>query len=206
MGALFSLFKKQESKVNEHDKAVLELKSHRDKVKVYQKKLSSVIEKERDVAKTLLKEGKKEKALLALKKKKYQESLLDKTQKQLENLQNMVDQLEFAQIEKQVFDGLKQGKQALEILQKEMGSIEDIEKLMEESREAIQYQEEISRIISESLTPDDIHSVEEDLNELEAVMLQEKLPQVNKTPLPKMSEPKKDDIEIEEDDRKPVQL
>jgi len=208
MGALLSLFKKQETKVSEHDKAVLELKTQRDKIKVYQKKLQGIIQKERDVAKSLLQDGKKDKAMLALKKKKYQESLLEKTQKQLDNLQKMVDELEFAQIEKQIFDGLKQGKQALDSLQKEMGSLEDIEKLMDETREAIQYQEEVSRILSESLTPDDLHDVEEDLNELEVAMLNEKMPQVPKATIQKPPKQEtSEDIEVEEDDdRKAVQV
>ncbi|EFC46203.1 predicted protein, partial [Naegleria gruberi] len=198
MGAIFSLFHKKETKVSEQDKAVLELKTQRDKIKVYQKKLQTVIQKERDVAKQLVQEGKKDLAMLALKKKKYQESLLEKTHKQLDNLQQMVDQLEFAQIEKQILDGLKQGKQALDTLQKEMGSLEDIEKLMDETREAIQYQEEVSRILSESLTPEDLTDVEEDLNELEAQLLKENMPKVNKTPLPTVEKPS--EVEIEQDE------
>jgi hypothetical protein len=52
-----------------------------------------------------------------------------------------LDTLEFAQIEKQFVDGLRQGKDALVSLQKEMGSLDDIEKLMDDSREAMEYQQ-----------------------------------------------------------------
>ncbi|KAL9643411.1 hypothetical protein ABK040_010026 [Willaertia magna] len=207
MGILLSIFGgKKESKVNEHDKAVLELKTQRDKIKMYQKKIQTVILKETDIARQLVKDGKKDKALLALKKKKYQETLLDKTQKQLDNLQKMVDEIEFAQIEKQVFEGLKQGKDALNSLQKEMGTLEDIEKLMEESREAIEYQEEISRIISQSLTNEELEDAEEDLNNLEAEMLKENLPAVKKEPLPKVTKPSEIEIEEEEETEEPIKV
>ena len=78
MGNLFAK-KTPKSRVTEQDKAVLQLKTQRDKLKQYQKKIQLNLEKERELAKKLLKDGKKDRALLLLKKKRAQESLLAKT-------------------------------------------------------------------------------------------------------------------------------
>ncbi len=79
------------------------------------------------------------KAKLLLKKKRYLESLLDKTDQQLENLQQMVDTIEFTQIEIKVVEGLKTGNECLEQMHKIM-SIEDVEQVMSDTQEAIEYQ------------------------------------------------------------------
>ena len=59
MGNLFgsSKPKKPESRITEQDKAVLQLKQQRDKLKQYQKKIQLNLERERLVAKKLLNEG-----------------------------------------------------------------------------------------------------------------------------------------------------
>ena len=162
----------QQQKIStKHDEAVLEIKLTRDKVSKYQKQITTLMDKELDIAKRLLAEGKKDRAKLALKKRKYQDQLLKKTDQQLENLSRLVQEIEFAQIESQVVSGLKLGKDALVSIQKEMGSIEEIEQLMDESREAIAYQEEISRVLAESLTTEDEEDVENEYAEMEKNML-----------------------------------
>uniref|UniRef100_A0A8B9JVM6 Charged multivesicular body protein 6a n=1 Tax=Astyanax mexicanus TaxID=7994 RepID=A0A8B9JVM6_ASTMX len=94
-------------------KKIQQLKQQRDKLKQYQKKLTLQLEKERLLAKQLLKDGKKERALLLLKKKRYQDQLLDKTETQISNIERMVQDLEFAQIEVTVLEGLKVGNECL---------------------------------------------------------------------------------------------
>lgn len=63
---------------------------NRDKLKVYQKKLQTVIDRETEMATLLMKDGKKKQALLALKKRRYQQTLLDKSEGQLANVQELV--------------------------------------------------------------------------------------------------------------------
>lgn len=77
-------------KVTSRDRAVLELKVQRDRLKQYQKKINLVLLRETEIAKEQLRAGNKEKALLALKKKKYQEQLMEKTNGQLFNLEQLV--------------------------------------------------------------------------------------------------------------------
>lgn len=178
MGLFFSS-KKQEPErpqITEQDKAVLALKQQRDKLKKYQKKITQNLEKERLLAKDLLQQGKKNRAKLLLKKKRYQEKLLERTDNQLDNLEKMVQDLEFAQIQMKVVEGLKQGNEALEKMH-EIMSIEDVERIMDETKEGIEYQKEIDELLSGSLTQDDEDAV---LEELEALSkgIEDELPTV----------------------------
>ena len=102
MGGLFSKAKKPVSRVTEQDKAILQLKQQRDKLKQYQKKIELNLEKDRQLAKKLLAEDKRDRAKLLLKKKRYQENLLQNADLQLEKLEQLTHDLEFAQIEMQV--------------------------------------------------------------------------------------------------------
>lgn len=186
MGNLFSKKEhKKESRVTEQDKAILQLKQQRDKLKQYQKKINERIGKDREVAKALLKDGKKEKAKLLLRKKKFQETLLEKTDGQLENIERMVNDLEFAQIESQVVQGLKTGNESLKKLHRLM-SLEDVEKIMDETRESIDYQREIDELLSGALTQQDEDDV---LAELDSIT-QENLPEVPRDELPELPEEK----------------
>lgn len=101
--------------------------------------MNFVTERETEIAKEHLKNGKKSSALLALKKRTYQQGLLDQTHTQLFNLDQLLQTIEFAQVEAKVFEGLKTGNLILKELQEET-KIEDVEKLMDDTAEAIQYQ------------------------------------------------------------------
>lgn len=181
MGGLFS--KKPKSRVTEQDKAVLQLKQQRDKLKMYQKKIEIQLEKDRLTVKQLLASGRKERAKLILRKKKFQESLLEKTDSQLENIDQMVNNIEFAQIEIQVVQGLKSGNEALNKLHKLL-SIEDAEKIMQDTQEAISYQQEIDEILAGGLTAEDEDEVLRELDQL----IKDSMPEVPSERLPEHKE------------------
>lgn len=61
--------------------------------------------------------------------------MLLKTDGQLENLEKLTHDIEFAQIEIQVVEGLKQGNEALKKVNDAL-NIEDIERILDETREA----------------------------------------------------------------------
>ena len=166
MGGIFSKDKK-ESRINSHDKAVLDLKLQRDKLQQYQKRIELTLETDRQMAKKLLSEGKKDRAKLLLRKKKYQESLLTQTDGQLDNLQTLVNDLEFAQVEQQVVNGLKIGNEALKKAN-EMLSIDEIEQIMDDTAEAIEKQKEIDLLISGQLSAEDEDDVLQELDDLVA--------------------------------------
>ncbi|KAM6957896.1 charged multivesicular body protein 6-like [Aplochiton taeniatus] len=185
MGNVFGR-KSTRSRITEQDRAVLQLKQQRDKLKQYQKRITSQLEKERTLAKQLLKDGKKGKALLLLKKKRYQDQLLYKTEYQISNLERMVQDIEFSQIELKVIEGLKVGNDCLKSMHEVM-SIEDVERIMDETQEAIEYQKQIDELLAGSLTQEDEDAV---LAELEAITQGEDvvLPEVPSEPLPEIPE------------------
>merc|ERR1712029_12923 len=165
MGGIFSKDKKSGSRITEQDSAILKLKKQRDQLQQYQKRIESVLEKDRQLAKKLLNEGKRDRAKLLLRKKKYQEGLLARTDGQLDNLERLVHDLEFAQVEKQVLDGLQVGNEALKKANA-MFSIEEIEQIMEDTAEAIEKQQEIDALLSGQLSAEDEDEVLEELDQL----------------------------------------
>ncbi|XP_032899853.1 charged multivesicular body protein 6 [Amblyraja radiata] len=170
-----------------------QLKQQRDKLKQYQKRIGIQLEKERELARQLLRGGKKEKAKLLLKKKRYQEQLLDKTEVQISNLEQMVQNLEFAQIEMKVIEGLKIGNDCLNKMHEVM-SLEEVERIMDETQEAIEYQQQIDDILAGGFSQDDEDAI---LAELDAITQEEvELPEVPAEPLP--------NIPAREKDREPV--
>lgn len=101
-----------------------------------------------------------------LRKKKYQEKLLETTDGQLENLEKLTSDLEFAKIEQQVLNGLQVGNEALKKIH-EVLPIEEVERIMDETKEGIEKQREIDEAINQTLTEED---EEEVLAELDALI------------------------------------
>ncbi|XP_068920186.1 charged multivesicular body protein 6 [Petaurus breviceps papuanus] len=177
MGNLFG--RKKQSRITEQDKAILQLKQQRDKLKQYQKRVTQQLERERELARQLLRDGKKERAKLLLKKKRYQEQLLDKTENQITNLETMVQNIEFTQIEMKVIEGLKFGNECLNKMHQVM-SIEEVERIMDETRDAVEYQKQIDDLLAGSFTQEDEDAI---LEELEAITQEQvELPEVPSEP------------------------
>ncbi|KFM81940.1 Charged multivesicular body protein 6, partial [Stegodyphus mimosarum] len=187
MGILFGKQKKKVTRVSEQDKAILQLKQQRDKLKQYQKRLLNSLESERKLAKELLQNGRKEKAKLLLRKKRFMEQMLNKTDAQLHNLEQMAHDIEFAQIESQVIEGLKVGNESLKTLH-EMLSIEEIERIMDETQEGIEKQREIDEILGGKLTEDDEDAVMEELESIIAESLPSPVTEPEKLPEEKVLE------------------
>lgn len=122
-------------------RAILDLKNQRDKIQQYQKRITILTDRETEIARQCLARDDRRRALLALRRKKYQESLLDKTNNQLMQLEQLTSQVEFALVQKDVLYGLQQGTQVLQTINKEMGGIEAVDRLMGETEEARAYQE-----------------------------------------------------------------
>ncbi|CAO3581409.1 unnamed protein product [Absidia cylindrospora] len=180
------------NKITSQDQAVLDLKIQRDKLKQYQKKVNVVIDKEVQAAKLALTQGNKKKALLALKKKKYQEQLLEKTEQQLMNLEDLTQSIEYAVVEKQVLEGLKNGNTVLKEIHKEM-SLEDVERFMDHTADAIAYQNQIDTILSEQMSPEDEQEIMDELHQLQMAELDANLPAVHENDLP-VTEPSLPDV------------
>lgn len=84
---------------------------------------------------------------------------------QLEALEKMTADLEFAQIEMDVVNGLKVGNDALKQLHSIM-DIDQIESILDETREGIEKQQEIDDMLSGALTEEDEEGVLDEFNKL----------------------------------------
>ncbi|KAJ3935455.1 MAG: Snf7 family [Lentinula lateritia] len=162
-------------KITAQDRAILDLKLQRDKVKQYQKNLQAILDREEAIAKQHLEAGHKDRALVALRRRKYQQGLLLKTDGQLENLQQLVSSIEFSLVEVSVLHGLKQGNEVLKEIHKEM-NLESVEKLLEETAEAREYQREIDEMLANNLSLDEEDAVQAELRELQAAVRAETEP------------------------------
>ncbi|KAF2248973.1 Snf7-domain-containing protein [Trematosphaeria pertusa] len=155
-------------KISAQDKAILDMKNQRDKLHQYQKRITVLTDREKEIAKECLARGDTNKAKLALRRKKYQQSLLAKTDQQLAQLEQLTSDVEFALVQKDVLFGLQQGTTVLKEIHKEMGGIENVEKLLGESEEARAYQQEISDLLANKMSNQDEDEVEDELEALEA--------------------------------------
>lgn len=176
------------------------MKNQRDKLRQYQKRITVLTDREKEIAKECLAKGDTNKAKLALRRKKYQESLLSKTDAQLAQLEQLTNDVEFALIQKDVLYGLQQGTAVLKEIHKEMGGIENVEKLLGENEEARAYQEvrtpfplcpptayqrshtdynmlqEISELLANKMSNQEEEEVEDELEALEAEVNRATLP------------------------------
>ncbi|KAM4844890.1 charged multivesicular body protein 6 [Thomomys bottae] len=179
MGNLFG--RKKQSRVTEQDRAILQLKQQRDKLRQYQKRVSQQLERERALARQLLRDGRKERAKLLLKKKRYREQLLDKTENQISSLEAMVQSIEFTQMEEKVLEGLQLGNACLNKMHQVM-SIEEVERILDETQEAVEYQRQIEELLAGSFTQEDEDAILQELDEI--TQEQMALPEVPSEPLP----------------------
>lgn len=179
-------FAKKGGQVTEADKAVLTLKTQRRKLTAERKRLEDLITREVQLARQLVAQKRQSQALIALKKKKVQEGRVDNIDKWLLNVEETLANIETAKRNNQLFSALKQGHKALTELQQEV-TIEDAERLMDDSAEAKAYQDRMSETLSQSLTPEEDEAVHAELDAMEANSLQEQmdaLPEVPKHTVP----------------------
>uniref|UniRef100_A0A672N5Y4 Charged multivesicular body protein 6a n=1 Tax=Sinocyclocheilus grahami TaxID=75366 RepID=A0A672N5Y4_SINGR len=116
----------------------------------------------------------KERALLLLKKKRYQDQLLDKTDIQIANLERLVG------LDDIIWLYLTLNRLFSRVY---VMSIEEVERILEETQEAIEYQKQIDELLAGFLTAEDEDAV---LAELEAITQGQDitLPELPTDPLP----------------------
>eukprot|EP00624_Nannochloropsis_granulata_P005892 evm.model.NODE_4194_length_22161_cov_20.701637.7 len=172
MGGLFSRHhghgRKPKVQVTDHDRAVLDLKIAKDKLKRYQIKMRSESIRLTEQAKELVAVGRKDRALLVLKMRRLREDEQVKAESQLMNVEQLITQIEWETQQMQVFDALKSGNHALEAIHKIM-SLEEVEKLMADTADSIEYEQEVSRLLSGNLSAGAEEEVMMEFEELQAL-------------------------------------
>merc|ERR1712228_1018531 len=131
----------------------------------YEKAMQKKIDRETEMCKQLLRQKKRDKAKLALRKKKYQMNLLDKGN-QLFNIEELIENVESAQMQQDIFKAMQTGTDLLQQINSEM-DLDEVEQLMDDTAEAIAYQQELNEILSQSLTDVDDEDVLNELAQIE---------------------------------------
>lgn len=177
------------------------MKNQRDKLHQYQKRITVITTREAEIAKECLKKGDKKRALIALRRKKYQETLLAKTDAQLAQLETLTNDVEFALVQKDVVFGLQQGTAVLKEIHKEMGGVENVERLLGEAADAQAYtqagisspthahlllttEQEVSELLAGKMSNQDEDEVEDELEALEKEVSGVRLPEAPTQHLP----------------------
>lgn len=171
MGNLITHHKKPvKPTITDADRAVLSLKAQRRKLEAQTSVLEKRIEASTAAVKELLGAKKKERALLALKKRKMDEKQLSSIQAWLLNVEGMLSDMEISKQQSAVFSALQSGNEALKQAQAEM-SVDDIQKLMDDTAESKEYMDKVQDILAGQLTDSDAAAVEAEFEELEAQAL-----------------------------------
>lgn len=166
-------------KITAQDRAIFQLKRQRDNLKQYQRKLNTVIDRQTELAKLALKDGKPDRAKVLLRLKKHQQSVINTTYEQLGNLENLIGTIEFKLIEKDVIYGLSQGNEVLKKLNSEM-SVEKIDKVLDDLEDERLKVDEVSDMLGSGLSNLDENEVEEELQRLEEEVLGKKVEEPKK--------------------------
>ena len=172
MGGLFSSDKEEPKKperrgMSDADKNMLKVKGQKDKLKQYQRRTEGQITKARGVAKQLAQAGKKREAMLVLKQKKALEKNLSSAQDQLFQIEQMISSIETAAMQAEFVENLARSNETLKGLHEQMGGLEGVERIMEETQEAHDLQEEINAALEGQLDAADEEDVMEQLRLLE---------------------------------------
>lgn len=191
----------QKSRVNQDDQAIAQLKITKDKIRTYQKKLEASISHCKEAVMQCIKQKHKDKAMLALRKQKYMEKTFDNSLGQLLQIEQLINDVESAQVQKNVYDALKQGNDLLKKFNEQL-NIDDVEKLMEDTHEAIEYQNQISEALSQQGITTNEEDLLAELQELDAEeALDVEIPKVPQHEMPevhsKEEQPKHKHKEVE---------
>lgn len=94
---------------------------------------------------------------------------MNNLERQSDTLEELIDTIEFKLIEKDIIFGLEQGNKVLKEINNEL-NIERVEKIMDDSIEAINYQNELSDKLGNLLTNGEELEVDDELRKLEIEM------------------------------------
>lgn len=156
-------------KITLQDRAIFQLKQQRDKLKQYQRKLNTIIERQNKLAKEAIIKKDNARAKIYLRSKKQQQTTITKTYEQLDNLETLIGTIEFKLIEKDVMYGLEQGNEVLKTLNSEM-SVDKIDKVLDGLEdERLKVDEVLDMLgMGSGLSNGEEHEVDEELANLEA--------------------------------------
>ncbi|GIL62523.1 hypothetical protein Vafri_16734 [Volvox africanus] len=192
MGNLYSKKSKAPTgpAITDVDRAILSLKTQRKRLEDQEKLLNMRLGRHAEVASQLSKEGRRDRALLVLKKKKLSEKQLVQLHGLILNVEEMLSNIEIAKKQTNVFATLQSSTAALKQLQAQV-KLEDVQRLLDDTAEAKQYQEELAALLGQQLSDVDNSEVEAELAALEEVLADEAKLEMPRVPTTKFTEAEK---------------
>jgi charged multivesicular body protein 6 len=173
---------------------VLDLKVKRNQLEQKRRGVAAVVAREEAVARTLAGSGRRREALAALRKKKAQERMLEHVGELLDKVEQLVASIEFAAMQQSVFAALEQGTAALSELNS-MLSVDDVERLLGDTQDAVDAAHEIEAALAGALSPADMEHLSDELDAL--LQLPDEIGKKEKV----VKEEKKDPVESVETNR-----
>ena len=180
MGSLCD--KSETPKINNEEKAILDCKLTRDKIKTYIKRLERNANLKKEKAKDALRAKNKDRAKYNLKLSKMYQEQIKTADAQLTMLEEQISNLEQATTQRDALKVLEKGNEVLKNLQSEC-NIEKWEKISEDMQDIKDQQDEINQFFRDRNMDDVDDDVEEEMNKLmesENNDIENKLPSANK--------------------------
>ena len=168
--------KVENSRVNDQDRAILDVKTRLKKLKVYVDKLNLDVGKQQQKISEYLKEKNKQRALIALKHKKFIEKELDKAMGAQVLLEETIKNIESAQMDVNIYEAMKQGDQVLSELQKQ-ATKENFEELVDRLQDAQAQKDAEAEFFGALLNEDEL---QDELDKLDALIAEEAIPEPGK--------------------------
>jgi charged multivesicular body protein 6 len=158
---------RERAKLSPEDKATLECKQSRDKIKAYIKRLENNERTQKEKAKELLKLKQKDKAKYALSQSKMYKMQIENAQNQLTSVEEQINRLDVMKTQKDVLSVLDNTNKVLQDLQKEV-NVERLEQISDDLNDIKAANDEVTNFFKN-------HNVDADQNEEEINKEMEKL-------------------------------
>ena len=167
--------KSQAPAVTDVDRAVLDLKVQKRRLRDYQRRVEAAAAAAGSRARQLVALKQRERALVELRKKKYMDQALARIDQQALRLEETLLSVQEAVATAAVVERLKQGSAALKELQRQI-RIEDVERLMDDAAAAADTLADVNALLLEGLSAGDEQAAESELEAIESELLGAALP------------------------------
>ena len=153
------------TEINQEERALLDCKLCRDKIKKYIKSLEKNASLKRERAKEALKNKNKDRAKLSLRQSKMYQEQIKTAEGQLEMIETQISQIESAQSQRDALTVLKQGNEVLKNLQKEVNA-EKFQEIADDMDEMKEQQNEITEFFKNRGIEENDEELDDELDKL----------------------------------------
>jgi len=180
--------KTERPKLSAEDKAILDCKQSRDKIKAYIKRLEVNETSKKELAKEYLKKKEKDKAKYYLSQCKMYKMQRENSENQLAMIEEQINRLDSAKTQKEVFSVLEKTNKVLKDLQQEV-NLEKLEKINEDLNDIKANNEEITNYFKNHNVDmvendEDINKEMEKLMQAQAQEIKEEFPDAKREEIP----------------------